>query len=194
MQRFQDMTTQSVNYGADVRRRVINVDAAYREVPSTYRDNPSSSNDGGISNFLFKLTTPVRNVSAFRVTSVELTNVTFAGNYALLQINDESSIESKGPGGTEIRGVAKILARPVLAGTNAAILLGDTFGLISNTVTFRSPQDITTLRVKLVNPDGTTMADAGSGKVAFTLELDEVLNSHLYESRRKHIGWNPANL
>jgi hypothetical protein len=128
-----------------------------------------------------------------KVVSVELSNITFGGRYLLLQINDESSIESKGGAsatvGTELRAVAKIQA---VSGTTIAVT--DSTGLISYPVSFRSPQDFTVLRVKLVNPDGTTAVDAGSGKVSFTLELTEVVNSYLYESNRKHIGYDPANV
>ena len=187
------MTTGSVNYDTDVRRRIINVDAVYRDsvgVPYHATNNPVGNR---ITDFLFRLTTPVRNVSQFKVVSAELSSITFAGRYLLLQINDESSIESKGgvsaTSGTEICAVAKIQA---VSGTTIAVT--DSTGLISYPVTFRSPQDITVLRVRLVNPDGTTAADGGSGTVSFTLELTEVVNSYLYESNRKHIGYDPANV
>jgi hypothetical protein len=174
------------------------VDAAYRETGYSARANGDPTSNSSPVDFLFKLTTPVRNVAQFKVTSVEISGVDFdSNNYLLLQLNDESSIESRTTGGSEIRAVAKILKRPVLSGTNDAILLGETFGLISNTVAFRNPQDIATLRVRLVKPNGTVVGESGSpgtAKVAFTLELDEVVNTYLYESRRKHIGFNPANL
>jgi hypothetical protein len=117
------------------------------------------------------------------------------GRYLLLQINDESSIESKGgtngTTGTEIRAVAKI--QSPLTGT--ALAITDSTGLISHPVSFRNPQDFTVLRVRLVNPDGTVVADdPGTGRFSFTLELTEVVNSYLYESNRKHIGFDPANL
>lgn len=178
MLRFNDMTTQSVNYGADVRRRLINVDAAYRDYGGT------------ITDFQYKLVTPVRNVHGFKVTSVEFSNLSMASSYALLQINDESSIESRTVSGGEIRAVAKILDRPRFSG-DGKIVVGDTFGLVSNNVIFRNPQDITKLQVKVLNPDGSVCADASG--VSFTLELQETLNSYLYESQRKHIGFNPAN-
>ena len=179
MLRFNDMTTQSVNYGADVRRRVINVDAAYRDDLS-----------GTTTNFQYKLTTPVRNVHGFKVTSVEFSNISM-GSYALLQVNDESSIEARTVSGGEIRAVAKILNRPRFSGDDK-IVVGDTFGLVSNNVIFRNPQDIARLQVKVVNPNGTVCADASG--VSFTLELQETVNSYLYESQRKHIGFNPANM
>jgi hypothetical protein len=192
MPRFNDLTTGSVNYGADVRRRIINVDAVFRDsasVPSSANGNIGSS----ITDFLFRLTTPVSNVSEMKVVSVELSSVTFAGRYLLLQINDESSIESKGgsgvTSGTEIRSVAKIQAP-----ASGAVAVTDSTGLISYPVSFRNPKDFSVLRVRLVNPNGTIAVDAGSGTVSFTLELTEVVNSYLYESNRKHIGFDPANL
>lgn len=124
------------------------------------------------------------------MTSVELSGVTFPdNNYLLLQVNDESSVESRSTGGNEIRAVAKI---PKTASSDPRIM-SDSTGLISNTVAFRNPQDIATLKVRILNPDG-TVATQSSGKVSFTLELDEVVNTYLYESRRKHIGFNPANM
>jgi hypothetical protein len=192
MPRFNDLTTGSVNYGADVRKRIINVDAAFRDsasVPSSANGNIGSS----ITDFLFRLTTPVSNVSEMKVVSVELSSVTFAGRYLLLQINDESSIESKGgsgtTAGTEIRSVAKIQAP-----ASGAVAVTDATGLISYPVSFRNPKDFSVLRVRLMNPNGTIAADAGSGTVSFTVELTEVVNSYLYESNRKHIGFDPANL
>lgn len=193
MPRFNDLTTNSVNYGADVRKRIINVDAAYRESAGVAYDISGNPAGNRVTDFLFRLTTPVRNVSEMKVVSVELSNITFGGRYLLLQINDESSIESKGgassTSGTELRAVAKIQA---VSGTTVAVT--DTTGLISYPITFRNPQDFTVLRIRLVNPDGTTAAEGESGKVSFTLELTEVVNSYLYESNRKHIGFDPANL
>lgn len=195
MPRFNDLTTGSVNYGADVRKRIINVDAAFRDslsVPSSANGNIGSR----ITDFLFRLTTPVSNVSEMKVVSIELSAVTFVGKYLLLQINDESSIESRGgsgaTAGTELRAVAKIQA-PTAAGVTS-VAVTDSTGLVSYPVSFRNPKDFSVLRVRLVNPDGTTAADAGSGTVSFTLELTEVVNSYLYESNRKHIGFDPANL
>ena len=186
------MTNSSVNYEADVRRRVINVDADFRESTAV----AAGCNRGSTaSDFLFRLTTPVRNVEGFKVIGVELNGVTFGGNYALLQINDESSIESKGGSGvtlgTELRAVAKI-PRPVTS-VSGLQLLTDSTGLVSETVAFRNPQDVAVLRTRLVNPDGTVL-DASGGKFAYTLELHEITNSYLYESRRKHIGYDPANV
>jgi hypothetical protein len=133
-------------------------------------------------------------VHEIRIVSVELGNITFAGSYLILQVNDESSIESKGgtgaTTGTEITGVAKI-QKPA---TGTVVGVTDSTGLITYPVTFRNPKDITVLRVRLVNPNGTVAADAGSGTVSFTLELSEVVNSYLYESQRKHIGYDPANV
>jgi hypothetical protein len=133
-------------------------------------------------------------MTLLKVVSVELSSITFVGKYLLLQINDESSIESQGgsgaTAGTEIRSVAKIQAP--LSGTVVAVT--DSTGLISYPVSFRNPKDFSVLRVRLVNPDGTVAADAGSGTVSFTLELTEVVNSYLYESNRKHIGYDPANV
>lgn len=182
------MTDSSVNYDADVKRRLVNVDSTYRE---------SAGVSGTATDFLFRLSTPVRNVASFKVISVEVDGVTYGGNYALLQVNDESSIESKVTGGQELRAVAKF-AKP-LSGTLQ--FLTDSTGLISETVAFRNPQDVTVLRVRLLNPNGTVVtsstvsppADPVPGKMAFTLELEEVVNSYLYESRRKHIGYDPAN-
>jgi len=207
MPRFNDLTTGSVNYGADVRKRIINVDAAFRDSPEVAYNAVTNQNGNRITDFLFRLTTQVSNVSELKVVSAELSNVTFTGKYLLLQINDESSIESKGgvkgtrsnsPGGslfvnttgTEIRSVAKIQAP--LPGTDVA--LTDSTGLISYPVSFRNPKDFSVLRVRLVNPDGTTAAVGVSGTFSFTLELTEVVNSYLYESNRKHIGFDPANL
>ena len=194
MPRFNDLTTGSVNYGADVRKRIINVDAAFRESIGAAYDLTNRPTGNRITDFMFRLTSPVNNVSEMKVVSVELSAVTFAGKYLLLQINDESSIESKGgasvTAGTELRAVAKVQAP--LSGTTVTVT--ESTGLISYPVTFRNPQDFGVLRVRLVNPDGTTAADAGSGTVSFTLELTEVVNSYLYESNRKHIGFDPANL
>lgn len=194
MPRFNDLTTGSVNYGADVRRRIVNVDAVYRDSTGVSWDATTNPVGNRITDFLFRLTTPIRNVSEFKVVSIELSAVTFAGKYLLLQINDESSIESKGgtgaTAGTELRAVAKIQAP--LSGTSVAVT--DSTGLVAYPVSFRNPQDITVLRVRLVNPNGTTAVDAGSGTVSFTLELTEVVNSYLYESNRKHIGYDPANV
>jgi|688.fasta_scaffold00948_38 hypothetical protein len=196
MPRFNDLTTGSVNYGADVRKRIINVDSVYRESASLVYDISGNPTGNRVTDFLFRLTTPVRNVSEMKVVSVEV-NGLVSGQYVLLQINDESSIESKGgilPSigttgtvGTEVRAVAKILT-----GQGSAFLTEAT-GLISYPVSFRSPQDFTVLRVKIVNPDG-TVTDSSSGTVSFTLELTEVVNSYLYESNRKHIGYDPANV
>jgi hypothetical protein len=194
MPRYNDLTNGSVNYGADVRQRVINVDAAYRETPGFAYNASTNPNGNRVTDFLFKLTTPVRNVHEIRIVSVELGNITFAGSYLILQVNDESSIESKGgtgaTTGTEITGVAKI-QKPA---TGTVVGVTDSTGLITYPVTFRNPKDITVLRVRLVNPNGTVAADAGSGTVSFTLELSEVVNSYLYESQRKHIGYDPANV
>lgn len=192
MPRFNDLTTGSVNYGADVRKRIINVDAAYRESTGVAYDVSGNPTGNRVTDFLFRLTTPVRNVSEMKVVSVEFNGLSPTGQYALLQINDESSIESKGGVGatlgTELRAVAK-----AYLGQGSAVLTEAT-GLISYPISFRNPQDFTVLRVRLVNPDGTTIDDGGSGTVSFTLELSEVVNSYLYESNRKHIGFDPANL
>ena len=191
MPRFNDLTTGSVNYGADVRKRIVNVDATYRESPAVVYDISGNPTGNRVTEFLFRLTTPIRNVSEMKVVSAEMSGIS-AGQYVLLQINDESSIESKGgiasTVGTEIRAVAKILLQ------QGAAILTEATGLISYPVSFRSPQDFTVLRVRVVNPDGTTAADSGSGTVSFTLELTEVINSYLYESNRKHLGYDPANV
>jgi hypothetical protein len=194
MPRFNDLTTGSVNYGVDVRKRIINVDALYRDSKDVAYNALTNINGNRITDFLFRLTTPVSNVSEMKVVSVELSSITFVGKYLLLQINDESSIESQGgsgaTAGTEIRSVAKIQAP--LSGTVVAVT--DSTGLISYPVSFRNPKDFNVLRVRIVNPDGTVAADAGSGTVSFTLELTEVVNSYLYESNRKHLGYDPANV
>ena len=191
MPRFNDLTTGSVNYGADVRKRIVNVDATYRESPAVAYDISGNPTGNRVTEFLFRLTTPIRNVSEMKVVSAELSGIG-SSQYVLLQINDESSIESKGgvasTVGTEIRAVAKILT--VMGGA----ILTETTGLISYPVSFRNPQDFTVLRVRVVNPDGTTAPDSGSGTVSFTLELTEVINSYLYESNRKHLGYDPANV
>lgn len=191
MPRFNDLTTGSVNYGADVRKRIVNVDATYRESPAVAYDISGNPTGNRVTEFLFRLTTPIRNVSEMKVVSAELSGIG-SSQYVLLQINDESSIESKGgvasTVGTEIRAVAKILT--VMGGA----ILTETTGLISYPVSFRNPQDFTVLRVRVVNPDGTTATDSGSGTVSFTLELTEVINSYLYESNRKHLGYDPANV
>lgn len=191
MPRFNDLTTGSVNYGADVRKRIVNVDATYRESPAVAYDVSGNPTGNRVTEFLFRLTTPIRNVSEMKVVSAELSGIG-TSQYVLLQINDESSIESKGgvasTVGTEIRAVAKILT--VMGGA----ILTEATGLISYPVSFRNPQDFTVLRVRIVNPDGTTATDSGSGTVSFTLELTEVINSYLYESNRKHLGYDPANV
>lgn len=205
MVRYNDLTNSSVNYGRDVRQRIINVDAEYRETPIVYipGTNKLLSGQNTPTDFLFRLTTPVRNVGGFKVTSIEMNNVSFGSNlYSLLQVNDESSIESRAAGGREIRAVAKI---PNLT-SGGNVLLSDSTGLITNNVVFRNPQDVTVLRVRLVNPSGSTIvsdvSDSRGGvtvseyylpKVSFTLELDEVTNSYLYESQRQHVGYDPAN-
>lgn len=195
MVRYNDLTNSSVNYEADVRRRIVNVDADFRESTSV----AAGCNRGSTaSDFLFRLTTPVRNVEGYKVIGVELNGITFGANYALLQINDESSIESKGGSasaapptlGTELRAVAKI-PRPVTS-VSGLQLLTESTGLIAEHVAFRNPQDVAVLRTRLVNPDGTVL-NASGGKFSFTLELNEITNSYLYESRRKHIGYDPAN-
>ena len=69
MPRYQDLTNSSVNYEADVRRRVINVDADFRESTAV----AAGCNRGSTpSDFLFRLTTPVRNVEGFKVIGAEL--------------------------------------------------------------------------------------------------------------------------
>jgi hypothetical protein len=113
MVRYTDLTNSSVNYGRDVRHRIINVDADYRETPVVYMPVTGKllSGQNTPTDFLFRLTTPVRNVGGFKVTSIELSDVSFgSNNYALLQVNDESSIESRAAGGREVRAVAKIPA------------------------------------------------------------------------------------
>lgn len=203
MVRYQDLTNSSVNYGRDVRQRIVNVDAEFRE-SSVYAYDGSGYllTQNTPTDFLFRLTTPVRNVAGFKVTSFEASDLsydTMTGNYGLLQVNDENSIESRAEGGRELRAVAKI--PKLLSGTS--ILLSDSTGMVSNNVVFRNPQDVSVLRVRLVNPDGTVIKNSTTGsagsqtptsKVSFTLELDEVVNSYLYESQRKHIGYDPANL
>lgn len=188
MPRYNDMTNSSVNYEADVRRRLINVDSAYRE-SSAVATGGGGAYGSTVTDFLFRLSTPVRNVASLKVISVEVDGVTYGGNYALVDVNGESSIESKLASGQELRAVAKF-AKPV---SGTLQFLTDSTGLISERVGFRNPQDITVLRIRLLNPDGTVVTPA-SGKVALTLELEEVLNSYLYESRRKHIGYDPANV
>lgn len=203
MVRYNDLTNSSVNYGRDVRQRVINVDADFRE-SSVYAYDGSGYllTQNTPTDFLFKLSTPVRNVGGFKITSFEASDLSYAtmtGNYALLQVNDENSIESRAAGGRELRGVAKI--PKLISGTS--ILLSDSTGMVSNNVVFRNPQDVSVLRVRLVNPDGTVVKNSTTGstysqtptsKVSFTLELDEVTNAYLYESQRKHIGYDPANV
>lgn len=202
MVRYTDLTNSSVNYGRDVRQRIINVDADFRE-SSVYAYDGSGFllTQNTPTDFLFKLSTPVRNVGGFKITSFEASDLSYAtmtGNYALLQVNDENSIESRAEGGRELRAVAKI--PKMISGTS--ILLSDSTGMVSNNVVFRNPQDVSVLRVRLVNPDGTVIKNNTSGstysqvptsKVSFTLELDEVTNAYLYESQRKHIGYDPAN-
>lgn len=191
---YHDITQKSVNYDIDVTRRVINID-------SDFRDSSSVTSGGGGAygnspvDFLFKLSTPVKNIARMEVKSVEISGVTFAGNYTLLQLNDESSIESRSTGGKEIRAVAKIVKTPTLSGSSSPLLVfaTPTSGLISNIVAFRNPQDISVFRARLVNPDGTVVTQS-SGKLSITVELTEVVNSYLYESQRKHIGYDPANL
>lgn len=190
MPRFNDLTTNSVNYGADVRKRIINVDAAYRESIGVAYDISGNTAGNRVTDFLFRLTTPVRNVSEMKVVSVECTpNFDTNSYYGLLQINDESSIESKGVDGTEIRAVAKILYP-----STGRFFITEATGLISYPVSFRNPQDFTVLRVRLMDPSGTTVVSEPGATLSFTLELTEVVNSYLYESNRKHIGFDPANL
>ena len=211
MPRFNDLTTDSVNYGSDVRKRIVNVDAAYRE--STQVEFITNRNGNRVTNFLFRLTSPVRNVTQMKVVSVEHFDLTFVGLYALLQINDESSIESRGgrgilefptvgtpdvvgnkvANGTELRAVAK-LQQPLQLAAPAPTFQQEGFGLVTYPVTFRNPQDVTVLRVSLINPDGTIITAGENAAFSFTLELTEVVNSYLYESNRKHIGYDPANV
>ena len=192
---YHDITQKSVNYDIDVTRRVINIDSDFRDSSSvTAGGGTSFGNSYGNSpvDFLFKLSTPVKNIARMEVKSVEMTGVTFAGNYTLLQLNDENSIESRSTAGKEIRAIAKIIKSTALSG-GTGYFVTPTNGLVSNIVAFRNPQDVSVFRVRLVNPDGTVVTQS-SGKLSITVELTEVVNSYLYESQRKHIGFDPANL
>ena len=197
MVRYNDLTDSSVNYAVDMKRRLINVDSLYRE--SSGVASGGGGNFGSTAtDFLFRLSTTVRNVAQMKVVSVEIDGVTFAANYVLLQINDESSIESKLATSQELRAVAtsqelRAVAKIQAPLTGTKTFLTDSTGLISERIAFRNPQDIAVLRVRLLNPDGTVVTPS-TGKVSFTLELDEVVNSYLYELRRKHIGYDPANV
>jgi hypothetical protein len=124
------------------------------------------------------------------IVSVEISNTDPSGLYGLLQVNDESSIESKGTSSTEIRAVAKVLYNQ----TGSTTIVTEATGLVSYPITFRNPQDFTVLRVRLVNSNGTIVNCDVGANLSFTLELTEVMNSYLYESNRKHIGYDPANV
>ena len=109
-------------------------------------------------------------------------------NYYFLQVNNENAVEHNTTDNGQVEALAKIL---VTVGSNT-ITFDQYPGLLTHAVSFRNPTDIGVLQVRLVDAYG-QIVDLNDIPFSFSLELTEVLNTYLYESNRKHIGWNPAN-
>lgn len=110
-------------------------------------------------------------------------------NYYFLQVNKESSVEHNTTDNGQVEAMAKIL---VSVGSNT-ITFDQYPGLLTHPITFRNPSDISVLQVRLVDAYG-QIVDLNDIPFSFSLELTEVLNTYLYESNRKHLLWNPANV
>jgi len=80
IQQYKDLTTQSVRYNKDIQTRVINID-------SRFRPNPLDT----ITNFLYKLPTPIKNVISIRSTSAEIPNTYY--NFSVVKSNVYMTIQ-----------------------------------------------------------------------------------------------------
>jgi hypothetical protein len=100
-----------------------------------------------------------------------------------LQVNDYDTVEQK----TQTTAF-QALAKLVLHRTPHHTLQSHT--LLSNEITFPRPQDLKTLHVRLVDPQGTPV-DLHHRDFSFSLETTEVMNLQLYESYRNYLWATP---
>jgi len=77
---YKDLTTQSVRYNKDIQTRVINIDSRFR-----------SFQTDTITNFLYKLNTPVKNVISVKTTSAEIPNTYY--NFSVVKSNVYMTIQ-----------------------------------------------------------------------------------------------------
>lgn len=73
---YVDKTKLSVTYDKDVQTRVINIDSRFRFVPNDIISTEQSilKLSSSPTDFLYKLTTPVKNVVSVRLSSIEIPN------------------------------------------------------------------------------------------------------------------------
>ena len=114
----------------------------------------------------------------------------FTGDrYLFLQVNDEHCIEHITADNSTVRALAKIIIN-IAPNT---IAFNDSPALLTNEIQFRSPKDINIMKIALVDLYGVPV-DTNDVPFSFSVEFTEVVNSYLFDSRRKHLLWNPANL
>jgi len=112
----------------------------------------------------------------------EFTANTMGDNYVFLQLPDlEDSMESFSYGSTSIKAFAKIIVQV----DKNALIYDNGANTVSKETKFAQPTNISTFRVRLVDAYGSTlnlMAD-----FSFTLELQEVVSSKVYEAYRNNL-------
>lgn len=101
--------------------------------------------------------------------------------YMFLDVNDLYTVEHK-TNDNYIQALAKIIIRE----DKHTVINDDGGSFLSNEIIFNSPTDLSTLRVRLLDPCGNVIDLCGLN-FAFSLEITQVLNTRLYDFYRNYI-------
>ena len=106
---------------------------------------------------------------------------TVGDHYFLLWIDDWYTVDHK-TNETIIQCLAKILVKRSATG----VIFDDGYTVLSNTITFPRPMDISKVRVRLTDKYGVPI-DLHNMNVSLSLEVVEVTNVQLYDSYRNYL-------
>lgn len=123
---------------------------------------------------------PIPTITAFCITApacIDVVGIT----YMFLDVNDFHTVEHK-TNDNYIQALAKIIIRE----DKHTVINDDGGSFLSNEIIFNSPTDLSTLRVKLLDPCG-NIIDLCGLNFAFSLEITQVLNTRLYDFYRNYI-------
>ena len=110
----------------------------------------------------------------------------FAGDaYVFLKINDYDCVRQT-VAGSDFTALAKIIVRE----PKNYMSFDDYAGQHAKEVTFPTPQDVSRLRIQLLDPYG-ELVPLGSSQISFSIEVLEIMNLSLYNTVRDAfaVGW-----
>ncbi len=152
------------------------------EVLYEYNYNCGIGYNLGFRQRIFELVTPTSTVpfATYILTGTAAIDV-LGDTYCLLEVNDFHTVEH-----LTVEKYTQCLAKIIIRKPKGEVIYDDGSTLLSNEIIFPSPVDITTLKVRLLDPHGNVLSLNGLD-FSFTLEITEVQNTRLYEFYRNYI-------